>query len=151
MSFGPMQVLVVGFGTKAEFTGEIAAELRRLRDHDIVRLADLLFVTKAEDGTITSSEASDLGGDAPARLGQLAAALTGFGPDSGEGDQEVLDIAAALLPGTSAAVVILEHRWAIPLREAIDRTDGGVVVDAWLQPSDLEAAGITATGDEPPP
>ena len=59
MTFGPMQVLVVGFdGT--EFTGTIAAELRRLREHDIVRLVDLIAVRKDEAGDVTALETSDL-------------------------------------------------------------------------------------------
>jgi uncharacterized membrane protein len=133
MTLGPMQVLVVGFGSRAEFSGEIAAELRRLREQDVVRLADLRLVTKDADGTVSSMEASDLGGEESARLGALAGDLVGFGA---AGD-EIQNIADAIPPGTSAAVVVLEHRWAIPLREAIARTDGGVVADAWLRESDV--------------
>ena len=51
MSFGPVQILVIGFGD-AEFKGTIRAELERLREHDVVRLIDLLVVRKDEDGTI---------------------------------------------------------------------------------------------------
>ena len=163
MTFGPMQVLVVGFGDDAEFTGEIAAELRRLREHDIVRLADLLFVTKDEDGTVSSLETSDLTGEESVELGALAGALMGFGAAGEAGaeagalagataaadggsllEDDVWYIADAIPPGTSAAVAILEHRWAIPLREAIERTGGGVVTDAWLHPSDLVEAGEAA-------
>ena len=165
MTFGPMQVLVVGFGDNAEFIGEIAAELRRLREHDIVRLVDLLFVTKDDDGTVMSMETSDLTGEESVELGALAGALMGFGAAGEEGaevgalagataaeggarplEDEVWYIADSIPPGTSAAVAILEHRWAIPLREAIQRTDGGVVGDAWLHPSDLVAVGAELPG-----
>jgi uncharacterized membrane protein len=146
MTFGPMQVLVVGFGGEAEFSGEIVTELRRLREHDIVGLADLLFVTKDADGVVTSMEASDLPEQQSTELRALAGALTGFGEDAGTNgpvpsDEEVRYIADAIPPGTSAAVVVLEHRWAIPLRDAIERTAGGVVADAWLQRSDIVAPG----------
>jgi uncharacterized membrane protein len=131
MTWGPMQVLVVGFGSRADFSGEIAAELRRLREQDVVRVADLRFVTKDADGTVSSTDASDLTGEESALLGALAGDLMGFG----SGADEVQHIADAIPPGTSAAVAVLEHRWAIPLREAIERTDGGVVADAWLRAS----------------
>jgi len=132
MTLGPLQVLVVGFGSRAEFSGEIAAELRRLREQDVVRVADLRFVTKAADGTVSSIETSDLSGEQSEMIGTLAGELVGFGAAD-----EIQSIADAIPPGTSAAVAVLEHRWAIPLREAIERTDGGVVADAWLRASDV--------------
>jgi uncharacterized membrane protein len=133
MTLGPMQVLVVGFGSRAEFTGEIVAELRRLRELDVVRVADLRFVTKDADGTVSSMEASDLSAEESARIGDLAGSLVGLPAGS---DDEVQHLADAIPLGTSAAVVVLEHRWAVPLREAIERNDGGIVVDEWLRASD---------------
>src|SRR5215216_4614429 len=85
MTFGPMQVLVVGFdGT--EFTGKIAAELRRLREHDIVRLVDLIVVRKEANGDVTSLETSDLTDAESAELGAFAGALVGL--DAGDEDSE---------------------------------------------------------------
>jgi uncharacterized membrane protein len=132
MTLGPLQVLVVAFGTGAEPTGAIAAELRRLREHDIVRLADLRVVSKDHDGTLSSRQVSDLDREESARLGELAGALVGLG--TGTMDEEVPMLADAIPPGTSAAVAVLEHRWAIPLHDAIHDNDGGIVMDAWLQP-----------------
>ena len=129
MTSGPLQVLVVGFGARAEFSGEIVTELRRLSESGLVRLADLRFVTKDADGTVTSIETSELSDEAAAELGDLAGVLVGFGA----GDEELQHIADTMPRDTSAAVVVLEHRWAIPLREAIERADGGVVADAWLR------------------
>jgi uncharacterized membrane protein len=154
-----MQVLVVGFdGT--EFTGEIATELRRLRDHDIVRLVDLLVVRKDEDGSVDALETSDLSKDESTQLGAIAGALVGLGAGGEEGAEvgalagaaagesgvsplqdDVWFIADTIPPGTSAAVAILEHRWAIPLRDAIEQRGGTTVADAWLHPSDLVAVG----------
>jgi hypothetical protein len=131
-TLGPLQVLVVAFGTGAEPTGAIAAELERLREHDIVRVADLRLVTKSPDGALAWSEASDLGAEESARFGTLAGAQVGLG--TGTIEDEVEAFAGAIPPGTSAAVVVLEHRWAIPLHAAIERNDGGIVVDAWLKP-----------------
>ena len=155
MAFGPMQVLVVGFDDP-QFTGEIAAELKRLREHDIVRLIDLLVVMKDEDGNVNAIETSDLSEDEAVEFGAFAGALIGFGAAGEEGmeagalagavaaesgasplDDEVWFIADTIPPGTTAAVAIIEHRWALPLREAIERAGGEALADAWIHPSDL--------------
>jgi uncharacterized membrane protein len=157
MTRGPMQMLVVGFDDP-NFTGEIAAELRRLRNLDVVRLVDLLVVRKEADGEVTALETSDLlpgestqlgafvgalfgmveAGEAGAELGALAGVAAG---EDGAAplEQEVWFLADAIPAGTTAAVAILEHRWALPLRDAIERAGGHSVVDAWLHPADLEA------------
>ena len=70
MEFGPVQMLVVGF-ENGKFSGEILAELRRLREHDIVRLVDLMFVTKDEGGEIEAIEHSDLPRRRPRRSARL--------------------------------------------------------------------------------
>jgi uncharacterized membrane protein len=165
MSFGPMQMLIVGFGD-AEVTGEITKELARLREHDIVRLVDLLVVTKDASGEVAALETSDLSKDESEQLGALAGALIGLGAageagveagalagaeaaDNGELalGQDVWYVADAIPPGTTAAVAILEHRWAIPLRDAIAGRGGIPLADAWLHPSDLVAIGA-ATAEQ---
>src|SRR5690349_9980582 len=84
MSFGPMQLLVVGFGN-AEMTGEVAAELKRLREHDIVRLVDMIVVTRTDDGDVASVEVSDLTKEESEELGAIAGALIGLGAAGEEG------------------------------------------------------------------
>jgi uncharacterized membrane protein len=167
MTFGPMQVLVVGFdGT--EFTGTIAAELRRLREHDIVRLVDLIVVRKDADGNVTALETSDLSDAESAKLGAFAGALIGLGAGGEEGAEagalagaeaaeggatmlqdEVWFVADAIPPGTSAAVAVLEHRWAIPLRDAIEQAGGQALADAWLHPADLVELGAHLPDNRP--
>src|SRR4030081_3324600 len=71
MEFGPVQMLVVGF-EHGKFEGEILAELKRLRDEEIIRLVDLLFVNKDDDGVITAVELSDLSPGEAVRFGALA-------------------------------------------------------------------------------
>jgi uncharacterized membrane protein len=158
---GPVQVLVVGFGEDAEFKGEALAELKRLRDADIVRLIDLLFVRKNADGTVDKIEISD--DDELVKLGAVAGALVGFGAAGEEGaeagalvgaeamaggelydESQVWYIADAIPEGTAAAVAVLEHTWAIPLRNAIWRAGGMALADEWIHPQDLIAAGIEA-------
>jgi len=157
--FGPVQILMLGFeGDK--FSGEIIPELQRLREHDIVRLVDLLFVNKDADGNLSSVEHSDLSAEEFQELGALIGALIGVGAEGEEGletgaeagaaasaggtffdQEEIWDVADAIPPGSSAAIALIEHRWAIPLRDAIGRAGGYTVSDEWVHPKDLIAAG----------
>ena len=84
MEFGPVQLLVVGF-EDGKFSGEILAELRRLREHDIVRLIDLIFVARGEDGEFEAVEHSDLPSEEAEAFGALAGALLGLGAAGEEG------------------------------------------------------------------
>jgi uncharacterized membrane protein len=158
MAMGPVQVLIVGFGEDAEFKGAALDELQRLREHDIVRVIDLLVIHHNEDGTVEKLEVADH--EELAELGAIAGALIGFGADGEEGaeagaeagaelgdkgelydDAEVWYIADSIPRGTTAAIVILEHRWAIPLRNAIADAGGVALADKWLHPQDLLAVG----------
>ena len=159
MAFGPVQILVVGFASDAQFKGEALEELARLREHDIVRVIDLLAVHKNEDGTIEKVEIADV--EELSELGALAGALIGFGAAGEAGaevgaeagaelgddgklydEAEVWYIADSIPAGSTAVIGIFEHRWAIPLREAITRAGGVALADRWLHPQDLLAAGV---------
>ena len=137
MALGPVQILVVGFGD-AEFKGTIREELARLKDHDIVRLIDLIAVRKDEQGNVERLQQSDMSDDELQEFGAIVGALIGFGAAGDEGaevgaeagaeameDGHVFDesqmwyVDEAIPPGTAAAIALLEHRWAIPLRDAI--------------------------------
>jgi uncharacterized membrane protein len=160
MSFGPVQILVIGFGD-AEFKGTIRAELERLRDHDVVRLIDLIVVRKDEDGNIERLQQSDLTQDEAMEFGAIVGALVGLGADGEEGAEvgavlgaqameggHVFDqtdtwyVDDAIPPGTAAAVALLDHRWAIGLRDAIREAGGFHLADAWVHPADLIAIGV---------
>jgi uncharacterized membrane protein len=152
---GPVQLLVVAFAD-GTFDGRILAELRRLREQDSVRLLDLLFVFKDEDGAVVELETSELSDAEAAEYGALVRSLFGFTGDEGGaagrgGDAaataarngSLLDSAEAwfladVIPtGTGAAVVLLEHRWATSLRDAVEAADGHDLVDTWVHPRDL--------------
>jgi uncharacterized membrane protein len=137
---GPVQVLVVGFDQPA-FSGEILAEFTRLRQAGIVRLVDLLLVSRAEDGAV---ETLAVPGGADAGLGGLAAVL--LGQPEGEGDtgvdtagDSVWSLADAVPPGSVAAVALIEHLWATPLTAAIRKAGGAPLEETWLAPDDLAA------------
>ena len=153
---GPVQLLVIAFAN-GKFDGRVLAELRRLREQGAVRLLDLLFVAKEEDGGIVELEASDLPDAEAAEYGALVRELFGVGTaDDGSAVDRVapgvdavaqngslLDLSevwflADVIPaGLAAAVVLLEHRWAIPLRDAVEAADGHDLVDTWVHPLDL--------------
>jgi uncharacterized membrane protein len=162
MALGPVQILVIGYGADAQFTGGALDELKRLTEHDVVRLVDLLFVHKNEDGSVEKIELTDT--HELAKLGAVAGALIGFGAAGEEGaevgalagatgavdegsvfdEDEVWYIADAIPKGMSAAVAVIEHRWAIPLRDAVIASGGVALADEWLHPQDLVALGVEA-------
>jgi uncharacterized membrane protein len=156
---GPVQMLILGFEGD-HFTGEILPELRRLKDADVIRMIDLLFVRKDAQGEIDSLHVSDLSAEEALEFGALAGALIGLGAAGGEGleagaelgaaaladghaidDAEVWHVADAIPPGTSAAIALIEHRWAIPFRDAVVRAGGTALADEWIHAADLVAAG----------
>jgi uncharacterized membrane protein len=145
---GPVQVLVVGFDRPA-FSGEVLAEFSRLGKAGIVRLVDLLLVSRADDGTLQTAELPDdaragLSGVAAELLGQPASAASDEG-DQVEGAQEsglstdsTWSLADAVPVGGTAAVALIEHLWAAPLREAVQRSGGTLLEETWLAPDDVQ-------------
>ena len=150
---GPVQVLVIGY-EEPRFTGEVLAEMARLTDAGLVRLVDVLLVARAEDGTFDTVEvaAGSAEGlpDLPPGNGALAATLLGHSDEAGEDrkdagsdDLDALDgpvwsLADSVPAGTTAAVALIEHLWAAPLRAAIRRTGGVPLDEIWLAEADLQ-------------
>jgi len=151
-------MLVLGF-TEDSFRGAILPELRRLRDLDVVRLLDLLVVRKDDVGEIDVQEVSDLDPDEARCFGALIGALVGFGTGGEEteraafagaaeleggdvfGQESVWYVSDVIPAGTAAAIALIEHRWAIPLRERIVEAGGFALADEWIHPADLIAVG----------
>ena len=162
MAIGPVQLLVVAFD-EPNFTGEIVEELNRLRSLDLIRLIDVLVVQKDLDGDVTAVQVSDLSVNEAEELGATIGALIGLGLDGDEGmevgavlgaaegadghlipDEEMYDVADSIPAGSAAALALIEHVWAAPLRDAIAAAGGTPVSDGWVHPLDLVEIGLDA-------
>jgi Family of unknown function (DUF6325) len=147
MPLGPVQLLVVGFD-RPDFRGDALAELERLRDSDVVRVIDLLVVHKDADGVVERLHRSDL--TAGEHAGAVVGALIGLG-SAGDGQapdgDDLWSLDDAIPNGSAAAIALVEHRWAIGVRDAIRAAGGVPVADAWIHPADLVAAGLIGAED----
>jgi uncharacterized membrane protein len=167
MAIGPVQLLVLGF-SEPDFRGEILEELERLRESDAVRVIDSLAVWKDADGEIEVMHLSNLSKDEAIELGSKVAALIGLGIDGEEGmvigaevgaeqaaeegvnvfsDEQAWDVLEDIPNDSAAALLLLEHHWAVPLRDAIARAGGFRVSDGFISPLDLVEIGLV-TADE---
>lgn len=132
---GPVQVLVVGFD-EPRFSGEVLTEFTRLEAVGIVRLVDLLLVSRAEDGTFETVDAPDSLGKG---RGATVAALLADGDQAAAADaDDGWSLADAVPAGSVAAVALIEHLWAEPLRAAIQGAGGRPLEETWLAPGDVD-------------
>ena len=139
---GPVQVLVVGFDNPT-FSGEVLTEFTRLPEAGIVRLIDLLVVSRTEDGTLETLEApeataADLGGLAAGVFSQPEGVST-VQTDVADADAAAMwSLADAITIGGTAAVAHIEHLWADPLSAAIQRAGGTLLEETWLARPEVE-------------
>lgn len=120
---GPVDYVVVEFPAGAShFTGEMVQELLDLVDRGIIRVIDVLILTKAEDGTVEAMELSDVAelGELEALEAQLAELLA---------EEDVAHLAAAMEPGSTAGVLIWENLWAAPFAAAARRSGGQLIAN----------------------
>src|SRR3954454_12846308 len=153
MAIGPVQLIVLGFD-KPNFHGEVIAELERLRQSDTVRVIDALAVYKDAAGEIEGVEhLSNLTDDEARELGSKVAALIGLDIEGEDpalvteaieeaAAEDAWDVLADIPNDTAAALLLIEHHWAVPLRDAIFRAGGFRVADAFISPLDLVAIGL---------
>jgi hypothetical protein len=130
IEMGPIDYVLVEWPGKQP-EGEIAPHLVDLVDRGLIRILDLAFLAKGEDGTIAAVEIADLGGE----VTELAVFE---GASSGLLDSEDLDLAGeALEPGTSAALLVYENTWAGPFAAAVRRSGGQLVAGGRIPVTDL--------------
>jgi len=163
MAIGPVQLIVLGFD-HPKFHGEIIAELERLRESDTVRVIDALAVYKDAEGELEVEHLSNLSQDEAIELGSKVGALIGLGIDGEEGfaagaaagaaagedgvevfsEEDAWDVVEAIPNDSAAALVLIEHHWAIPLRDAIARAGGFRISDGFISPLDLVEIGLVS-------
>ena len=120
---GPVDYLVVGFpAAKANFSGAMADELKKLMDSGTIRVLDLLMVTKAEDGTVEAAELRDRDESEVGELRSLEADVSLV-----LALEDVERVGADLEPGSTAAVLVWENTWAGPLGSAIRHSGGELI------------------------
>ncbi|MFG2006273.1 hypothetical protein ACGFNU_44710 [Spirillospora sp. NPDC048911] len=162
MTIGPVQLIVLGFD-HPDFRGEIIAELERLRASDTVRVIDALAVYKDKEGTLEVEHLSNLTRDEAIEFGSKVGALIGLGIEGEEGvvpgaiagaeaaaegvpvfpeSGEAWDVLADIPADSAAALLLIEHHWAVPLRDAIMRAGGFRISDGFISPLDLVEIGL---------
>ena len=168
MAIGPVQLIVLGF-EKPDFHGEIIAELEKLRQSDTVRVIDSLAVYKDASGDIEIMHLSNLSKDEAIELGSKVAALIGLGIEGEEGmevgalvgaeaaaeaggvevfsDELAWDVLEDIPNDSAAALILLEHHWAVPLRDAIARAGGFRLSDGFISPLDLVEIGLVTAAE----
>ena len=161
MAIGPVQLIVLGF-SHPQFKGEILEELERLRENDTVRVIDALAVYKDAEGELEVEHLSNLTRDEAVEFGSTVGALIGLGIEGEEGaiagaeagaeaaadgvhvftDEDEWDVIEEIPNDSAAALLLIEHTWAVPLRDAIARAGGFRISDGFISPLDLVDIGL---------
>ena len=167
MAIGPVQLIVLGFN-HPDFHGEIIAELERLRESDTIRVIDSLAVYKDADGELEVEHLSNLTQQEAIELGSKIGALIGLGIEGEEGaeagaaagaeqaaaeginvfgDAGEWDVLEDIPNDSAAALILIEHHWAVPLRDAIARAGGFRLSDGFISPLDLVEIGLMSADE----
>jgi len=162
MAIGPVQLIVLGFN-HPEFHGEIIAELEKLRESDTVRVIDSLAVYKDANGELEVEHLSNLSEDEAIELGTKIGALIGLGIEGEAGleagaaagaeyattqgihpfsNDDAWDVLEDIPNDSAAALVLVEHHWAVPLRDAVARAGGFRIGDGFISSLDLVEIGL---------
>jgi len=163
MAIGPVQLIVIGF-KHPDFHGQIIEELEKLRETDTVRVVDALAVYKDAAGDMEVMHLSNLTKAEAQELGSKIGALIGLGIDGDAGfeagaqagaeatadgvqvfsDDEAWDVLEEIPNDSAAALLLIEHHWAVPLRDAIFQAGGFRISDGFISPVDLIEIGLLA-------
>ena len=168
MAVGPVQLVVLGF-EHPDFHGEIIAELERLRESDTIRVIDSLAVYKDAEGDLEVEHLSTRSKDEAIELGSTIGALIGLGIEGEEGleagaaagakaaaeagvhpisdNDDVWDVLEEIPNDSAAALILIEHQWAVPLRDAVLRAGGFRISDGFISPLDLVGIGLLSADE----
>ena len=120
---GPVDIVVIAYPAGAPMTGDAVPMLLDLVDRGIIRVLDVMFVVKDADGTYSGFEATGLDDKSVGDFSAFEGASSGL-----LGDDDVATAAEGIEPGSAAALLIYENRWAAPFAAAV-RRNGGRLVD----------------------
>jgi hypothetical protein len=138
---GPVDYVIIEFPAgESNFTGEMAKELLALVDAGTIRVIDILILTKNNDGSVDAIELSDVGelGELQALEAELAELLA---------EEDVVHLAAAMDPGSTAGVLIYENLWAAPFASAARRSGGQLIANGRIP---IQAIIASIEADEAP-
>ena len=138
---GPVDYVLVEWSGRQP-NGEIAPHLIDLVERGLIRILDLVFLAKGEDGSVAQVEIADLG-DEVAEFAIFEGASSGL-----LGEDDVASAADVLEPGTAAALLVYENAWAAPLASAVRRSGGELVASGRIPAADLLAALDAAEANE---
>jgi hypothetical protein len=159
MAIGPIQVIVFGFDRTDQFKGEVLEELRRLRSRGMIRVIDVYLAKKDPGGGLSTTELSWLSEDEKVEFGSVIKKLLEAGGGEAaapESRSEAIELAArssgitpedlraavaGIAPGKALGVLLFEHTWAIPLRDAIWRAGGRGLAQGFITPEGLVKVG----------
>jgi uncharacterized membrane protein len=161
MTVGPLQVIVFGFDRTDQLRGEVLEELANLRGRGLIRLIDLFLALKSPSGEIVAVETNDLTEQESVEFGQVIGKLLGVSDlTGGQASAEAVEMTLAaashsvgldyqglrqvvenLPPGRAFGVLMFEHTWAIPLRDAIRRAGGVPLAQGFITPESLVMVG----------
>lgn len=160
MTVGPIQLIALGF-EDFEPTGKILPAINAAAASGAIRLIDLQFVGKDAKGNVTSMEMSGLSPDEQIEFGAVIGGLLGAGLGGEEGAEvgalegalaaaehsygltagDVQEIADGLMPGDAAALLMIEHTWAVDFRDAVANAGGMMLGQGFLMPGTLMLIG----------
>ena len=147
MEIGPIDIAVIGYPADAPMTGEAAPLLLDLVERGIIRVLDVLFVTKNEDGTFSGFDAKDLTDKGVGDFTVFEGASSGL-----LGDEDAEKVSDTIEPGSAAVMIVYENRWAAPFIAAVRRNGGEAIAFERIPAQDviealdaLEAAETTTS------
>lgn len=159
--YGPVQLFLIGLDNE-KMQGQVSRELQRASEKGNIRVLDALAIQKNKDGAIITLSGSDLTPEQRMEYGAIVGALMGFGAtrteegleagaelgaesfanhNFGLSASDIQAIADDVPKGSTAVIVLIEHMWALPLKEAVEQAGGAVLAQGMVRPETLMALG----------